>query len=138
MRLELSLDISDGQNGTFSMEELHALAGHGPFPPRRHDMQEAFRDGKVLREEAGRLSSVLRACGARFFSGDPRLWVDLQAERQHRFEAEEDSRAIACSEDAFRTERWQDVVSLLGPRAARISKAAALRLAVARKRLGAA
>lgn len=134
-RLELSLDISDGQDSRFSVEELHALEGREPFPSGRHSLYDSAHDANAQQFEFARLASVLLRSGARFFSGDQSLWADLRLQRERAWQAEEDRRALARSENAFQVKNWSEVVSLLEPRENRLSKAATARLAYARKRL---
>jgi len=134
-RLELSLDVADEFDSSFSVEELHALAASGPFPSRTHGLYELIHDEEALFAEFTRLAEELKRSGARFFAGDRRLWLDLRARRELYWQEEEDRRAISRSEAAFRAKDWQQVVSALAPSEARLSKAAAARLALARKRL---
>jgi hypothetical protein len=136
LRLELSLDVSDGGKNQFSVEELNAVEGGTPIPGRAHNFYDSGHDAGAQYAAFARLASVLRASGSRFFAGDVGLWADLQAQRRRWWQEDEDRRAIAASEQAFRSENWIEVVSLLEPRASRLSGAAAARLAFAKKRLG--
>ncbi len=135
LRLELSLDVSDGRLNSFSVEELHSVDGDAPIPDRTHKLYESIHDPSAQYAEFARIASVLRASGSRFFAGDAGLWVDLNAQQHRRWQETEDRRAIVESEAAFRAKSWVQVVSLLEPRSSRLSGAAAARLALAKKRL---
>lgn len=134
-RLELCLDISDGQINHFSVEELNVVDGSAPVHRRAHSLYDSVHDTEALYAEFARLASVLRTSGARFFAGDLDLWADLQAQRERAWLDDEDRRAIAQSVSAFQSKNWGKVVSLLEPRVNRLSGAAAARLAFAKKRL---
>jgi hypothetical protein len=133
LRLELDLLVSNRSGSEYSIEELHALQGQGPFPPRQHGLYEAMHSPEELLAEFSRLASVLRAAGGRFFAGDPTLWSDLAAQRDRRTQDDEDKRAVAQSELAFQAKDWCRVVQLLEPMASRLGKAPSARLAYARK-----
>lgn len=135
LRLELSLGVSDGRTNSFSVEELNAVEGGAPIPHRAHNLYDSIHEASAQYAEFSRLASVLRASGSRFFVGDLGLWADLKAQRHRWWQDDEDRRAIADSESAFRAKNWVQVVSLLDPRAGRLSGAAAARLALAKKRL---
>lgn len=141
-RLELNLEVSDGTEPYYDVERLHQLEGRGEFPGLKRSLSTIREDAEAHAEEYARLAGVLRACGARFFSGDATLWADLRAQRernhaewQREMRDYEDRRTLAKSEEAFRAKDWARVVKLLEPLADRLTPAQATRMSYARKKL---
>ena len=138
LRLELDLDIGLGRNRTqfFTIYELHQLIGSGEFPHRSHDMYEAMHNSTQLAEEFEVLAAVLRATGARFFSGDTSLWDDLRNQRarwaRDRMEIETSKQAEA----AFKAKEWRRVLDILSPIEPSLGRIDAARLRYVRKQLG--
>lgn len=135
LRLELELHISKWASGPYSIEELHALDGQGPFPRREHGLYDAMHDCDELLSEFMRLAGILRACGTRFFDDEPELWEELAALRQRRAEVETIKQTLALSQERFRAGDWRGVVALLSPIERRLGRAATARLVHARKKL---
>jgi hypothetical protein len=135
VRLELELMISNKPRRGYAIEELHALIRGGPLPPCVHGLRESKDDCAKMLVEFARLASILQDCGARFFDGDDSLWMELDAQRAAWGRAKEDERTLDLSEQAFKSQNWQSVVTLLEPIAARLGRTATARLAYARKKL---
>ena len=136
-RLEVSLDVSDGSRSKYSVWELLQLEGSGSIPQRQQNLYEAAQDPEMLRHELDQLTSVLRQVGGRFFSGNTALWSELAAQRSRSFEKAGEAKALSQSEQAFQAKDWVRVVQLLEPIEGKLSGAAALRLAYAKKRAAA-
>ena len=132
--LALHLQIASTASGAYSLEELHALDGKGPFPQRMHGLYDAMHEPEQLLAEFVRLANVLQACGRRFLNDEPSLWEDLQAERQRHAESEHIKDILARATEAFHARDWLGVVALLAPLEARLGSRASARLAYARRR----
>lgn len=141
--LELSIRDRSGQTGRMSIRDLWRIEGLGnEFPERTVDLYQAAHDPARLQREFTRLTSVLRACGQRFFARDSSLWRDLAEHRrrqaeERRQEEEKDrlDRVSKQAAEAFKASRWEDATRLLeslGPRATPLDRK---RLLYAQKRL---
>jgi hypothetical protein len=134
MLLALNLQIASTGSGAYTIEELHALDGKGPFPQRMHGLYDAMHEPEQLLAEFVRLAGALQACGRRFLNDEPSLWDDLLAERERHAEAEHIKDILGRAKEAFHGRDWLGVVALLAPLEARLGRRASARLAYARRR----
>jgi len=135
LQLELELELSRTASSPCRIEDLHALAGRGSFPPRQHGLYDAMLEPAQLQAEFMRLAGVLRACGERFFEDDPWLWDDLGARRARLDKDEEVRRTLALSKERFRAGEWEQVIELLAPLERRLGSTATARLAYAKRKV---
>ncbi|MEO8080597.1 MAG: hypothetical protein ABI641_08705 [Caldimonas sp.] len=138
LRLQLSLDVARVAAGSFTIEEVHAVDGRGPFPRREHGLYDAMDSPELLLAEFVRLAGVLEAAGARFFADEADFWEDLRDLRERRADVEEIKRILALSRTAFHDRDWALVIDLLGPIERRLGSTATGRLAYARRHLAGA
>ena len=134
LRRDLGLQLAGESSAPFSIEELHALDGTGPFPQRVHGLYDAMHDPEQLRFEFMRLAGVLRDCGRRFFNDEPSLWDDLERERRRQADDAAIKAILVRAKASFHARDWPSVVSLLGPLEHRLGRTASARLAHARRR----
>ena len=132
--LALHLQVASRASGAYTIEELHALEGRGPFPQRMHGLYDAMHDPEQLLAEFARLAGALQACGRRFFNDEASLWEDLLEQRQRHAEADHMKEIIVRAKAAFHARDWLGVVALLAPIESRLGSRASARLAYARRR----
>jgi len=132
--LALNLQIASTASGAYTVEELHALDGKGPFPQRMHGLYDAMHEPGQLLAEFVRLADALQTCGRRFFNDEPSLWDDLLAQREQHAVVEHIKDILALAKEAFHARDWLGVVALLAPIEARLGSRASARLAYARRR----